>query len=161
MNKKYLWILALSILLGILFYSLLFSSFTVDIEFTPQEELKVEEKADQKLPSTLPKFIQNRLAYQNYSKTDFLLGVIYNFNLQIEEDILETNRIPSFEFSLTLPGKVIMSNASRVEGNKIIWQEIPQDHFFAQSYTIRWWLVLAAIVGGYLKFKKKKAGSSD
>jgi hypothetical protein len=161
MKGKYIWGV-LIIVAVTLFYFSRASTFVTDIKFNEDSKVTVEQTSDKMLPRQLPEVLQDRLAYQHYSKLDFIFVIFYNFSLQIDPTLsgLSDGNVPKIKLSTKLPGKVTSTNATEIQDNEVIWTKIPNEPMSAYSYAIRWWLLglvgLINLVLGYNFYQRRK-----
>ncbi len=161
MKGKYIWGL-LIIIVVTLFYFSRASIFTTDIKFDEGGKVTVEQTSDKMMPRQLPEVLQDRLAYQHYSKLDFIFVVFYNFSLQVDPTLsgISDGDVPKVKLSTALPGKITSTNASETQDEEVIWNGLSKDPMRASSYVIRWWIIIVVLVillfFGYQKFYKKR-----
>lgn len=161
MKGKYIWGLLIIIVVTFFYYSRA-SIFTTDIKFEGDGKVIVEQTSDKMMPRQLPEILQDRLAYQHYSKLDFIFVVFYNFSLQVDPTLsgLSDGGVPKIKLSTNLPGKITSTNASETQDEEIIWNGLSKDPMTASSYAIRWWILgialLIILILGYNYFYQKR-----
>ncbi len=161
MKRKYLWGLLIFVVITLFYYSRA-SIFVIDIKFEEEGNVTVEQTSDKNMPRQTPEILQNRLAYQHYSKLDFIFVVFYNFSLQVDPTLtgISNGDTPNVKLLINLPGKITSTNATETKGNEVIWNGLSKDPMKASSYKIRWWIMtifgLAILISGYNFFYQRR-----
>lgn len=114
-------------------------------------------------PTKLAQLIesQNYLGWENFSKRDLFFVSWYRVKLHLNKDLdIDRGHIPRLEVSFSLPGEVIKHNATRIEKETAVWEDIPSEGVFVlETRLIRWWLIVFTLILVFLTIWLKRQRS--
>ncbi len=115
----------------------------------------INQKADSGFERIQPSILKGTpdIGRHFYIKKDFIFISFYELGLNLSSitSIADQN-LAGISFKATLPGQITSTNADKIDGNILIWEEInSKESIEASSRSIRWWLIgLTTIVVGFL-----------
>lgn len=112
----------------------------------------VHHQGDALLPANLfPTVPGFPIVEEKFSKKDYGILAYYRFQFGLSSALSEQREFKTdfpLMLSLTLPGKVLRTNAGRVEENVVVWDIKPGEKLeaYAETRHVRWLLVFILIV---------------
>jgi len=132
----------LLIIVPLLFLSGCAYHLTTDVRIDQNGKILVEEKVDQPTIQKIEDLSQKTyLAYQGFTKKDWGIVVTRELSLSISSLSAFNEDVANLTFSFTLPGKILKTNADKIENGNLFWTTFKEDQIYVQSRQIRWWLI--------------------